>query len=281
MIIGDYNTLTVKRISDLAFILTDGNEEIFLHKKEAERIYEIGEEISVFIYLDSKRRIAATTAKPLITASKPAFLRVVEVKKDLGFFLYYGMPKDLLLSIKDIPFKEEFYPQVGDMVYVYLKTTNNNFRAKILPKQAFYEYMHPEGELKEKDTVKAYVVQVKEDGFVAFTLDGFEIFVPMYLSRDKHHVGEEQNIEIVKKVEERSYVGSIIKKKEIQMDDDSKHVLDYLKKVKTSHLTDKSDPIDIYQELQMSKAAYKRAIGRLYKEKLIEINEDSVQLKVE
>lgn len=281
MIIGDYNKLTVKRISDIAYILADGENEIFLHKKEAEKPYEVGDEVNLFIYLDSKRRPAATSLKPLITASTPAFLKVVEIKEGLGFFLYYGMPKDLLLSFIDVPFSEENYPEVGDMLYVYLKTTNNNFRAKVLPKSAFYDYMHPKGSLKEKDSVKVYIVQIKKDGIVAFTLDGFEVFIPIYYSRERHRIGEELTVEIIKTIDERSYQGSLIKKKELQIDDDSKMVLDYLKIYKKTSLTDKSDPIDIYQTFQMSKAAYKRAIGRLYKEKLIDLSDDSVQLKVE
>ena len=57
MIIGEMNSLEVKRIGDISFILTDGNEEIFLHKKEALKEHVVGETIECFIYQDSKRRI--------------------------------------------------------------------------------------------------------------------------------------------------------------------------------------------------------------------------------
>lgn len=281
MIIGELNQLTVKRISDIAYILTDGisDDEIFLHKKEAEKDYKVGDSVTVFLYEDSKRRIAASTHVPLITASKPAFLEVVEVIPELGFFLYDGMPKDLLLSVKDFPYEKDQFPEVGDMLYVYLKTTKDNFRAKLLPKEAFYDYMHPTGHLNKGDETKAYVVQTVPLGLVAFTLDGREIFIPNSLYRGKKRIGEEVTTIIETVVDDRHYHGSLLKPKAIQMDEDMKKVLNYLKIHRQTNLTDKSEPIAIYQAFQLSKAAYKRALGALYKERLIDLTDEQVTLK--
>lgn len=281
MIVGEINKLKVKRISDIAYILEDGDNEVFLHKKEALKDYEVGDEVECFIYEDSRKRIAASCRTPLITTTTPAFLRVADVLNGMGIFLDDGMPKDLLLAENDIPFKKEYMPQVGDYLYVFLKTTNDNFRAKLLPKEAFYDYMHPSGILPLHMKVKAYIVMMNDKGIIAFTKDGFEVFIPKFLARGEHRIGEELSIEILKSVDERHYQGSIIEKKELQMPIDSKKIYDYLKINKSMTLTDKSDPIDIYQKFQLSKAAFKRAIGHLYKEKLIEVTDDEIKLKVE
>jgi len=282
MIVGDLNELTVKRISDIAYILTDGgDDEIFLHKKEAEKNYNVGDKVTVFLYLDSKKRLAASTAKPLITVSSPAFLQVVDYKPGIGFFLFDGMPKDLLLSISDVRVNQDEYPDVGDWLFVCLRYYNGSFRAKMLPKEAFYDYMHPSGSLALGDWIKAYVVLAVPLGLTAFTLDGREIFIPNALFRGKKRIGEGLSCQIVKVIDERHYHATNLKSKGEQIDDDMKRVLSYLKIHHTTNLTDKSEPIKIYQAFQLSKAAYKRALGHLYKEKIIELSDTEVSLKPE
>ena len=282
MRIGEINKLKVKRISDIAYVLeNDEGDEIFLHKKEAKEKLNVDDEIDVFIYIDSKRRIAASTATPLITASKPAFLKVVSVDPEMGFFLYDGMPKDLLLSMRDYPYSIEEAPKVGDYLFVKLQTTNNSFRAKLLPKEAFYDFMHPSGMLRVNDWVKAYKVNTVPSGTIAFDTEGREFFIPKDLIRGKHRIGEELNICVIKVNTERSYQASALKPKLEQLDEDSKRVLNYLKTYKKCYLTDNSDPMDIYKTFQLSKAAYKRAIGRLYRERIINMTDEMIELKVE
>lgn len=282
MKLGEINNLKVKRITDISYILSDEEDnEIFLHKKEARDDLKVGDSVAVFLYLDSKRRIAASTHEPLITVTQPAFLRVTAVDETLGYFLYDGMPKDLLLSQRDFYLPIEYAPKVGDYLFVELQVTNSSFRAKLLPKDAFYDYMHPKGYLHVNDWVKAYIVSIVPLGIVAFDLEGREFFIPRDLTRGKHRIGEELSICVIKIMSERKYQASSLKPKLDQLDEDSKKVLQYLKKNKKTNLTDKSDPIDIYQVFQLSKAAYKRAIGRLYKEKVIYITDDEITLAVE
>ncbi len=279
--IGEVNELTVKRISDIAYVLDDEGEEIFLHKKEALEDLNVGDKVKVFLYIDSKRRVAASTATPLITTSKPAFLKVVSKNDEMGFFLDDGMPKDLLLSMRDFPYPIEYAPNVGDYLFVKLQVSNNSFRAKLLPKEAFLDYMHPSGILLINTWVKAYVVNITINGLIAYTLDGRELFVPKDLIRGRHRIGEELSLCVIKITDDRRYQATALKPKLEQLDEDAKRVLAYLKKNKRTNLTDKSDPMAIYQTFQLSKAAYKRALGKLYKEHVITLSDELVELKVE
>ncbi|MCR5740962.1 MAG: hypothetical protein K6G38_00655 [Gammaproteobacteria bacterium] len=281
MRIGEVNELTVKRISDIAYVLDDEGEEIFLHKKEALEDLNVGDKVKVFLYIDSKRRVAASTATPLITTSKPAFLKVVSKNDEMGFFLDDGMPKDLLLSMRDFPYPIEYAPNVGDYLFVKLQVSNNSFRAKLLPKEAFLDYMHPSGILLINTWVKAYVVNITINGLIAYTLDGRELFVPKDLIRGRHRIGEELSLCVIKITDDRRYQATALKPKLEQLDEDAKRVLAYLKKNKRTNLTDKSDPMAIYQTFQLSKAAYKRALGKLYKEHVITLSDELVELKVE
>ena len=286
MIIGDYNELTVLRETDIAYVLKEESTdtEVFLHKKEALKEYEPGEKIKVFVYMDNHRRMTASTKEALITVSKPAFLEVVDEKIGLGFFLKCGMIKDLLLSYDDIPFGRDFYPQIGDKLFVYMKTTHGNMRAKILPRQAVRDNLTPVRDLELNETVEACVLYVTDHGLVAFTFDGHEIFIHKSNTREKHRVGEVLNVTIIVKKDSRTYNGTLVKQKELMLEPDGKKIMDYLAKHKILFLTDDSDPVEIYKTLQMSKKAFKRAVGHLYKERLVILHEDCIvpaQLKLE
>ena len=281
MKIGEKNKLKVKRISDIAYILEDGDEEIFLHKKEAKYDYEVGDIVDVFIYVDSKRRLAASEATPLITSSMPAFLEVVAIKENLGFFLIDGMPKDLLLSYDDFPYKEEYYPMVGDKLLVYLKTANNTFRARLLPKNGFTIFPE-DGDIKVDEYSRAYIIDISDSGITAITTSGsYSIFIPKSFYRGEHRICEKIMPLVTKMRDERHFSGSLLLTKKAQLSDDSKMILEYLKKNKTVSLGDKSDPIDIYQVFRLSKKAFKDAIGILYKEKLITISDNSISLIID
>jgi predicted RNA-binding protein (virulence factor B family) len=86
MILGTYNLLEVVRISDIAYILSDGDNEIFLHKKEATHDYVAGEKVTVFLYVDNEGRPTATTKKPFVTVDSEAFLEVVAINTNTECF---------------------------------------------------------------------------------------------------------------------------------------------------------------------------------------------------
>ncbi len=281
MIVGEVNTLKVKRISDISYILEDGENEIFLHKREAKRDLNVGDIVSVFIYQDSKKRYCASEETPLITKSKPTFLKVVEVKEGVGYFLYDGMPKDLLLAEDDCIFEENEKPIIGDYLFVYLKITPQTYRARLVPKIQFSELFKPIGSLKENEFYKAIVTSKSLNGLTLYTTDGFEIFVPKGSDRGIRRIGELVQVNIVKKIDDAHYHGSLLKKKVIQLDEDAKRVYNYLKQNKNEVLSEDLSPIDIYNKIQLSKGAFKRAVGRLYKERIIEICDGLIKLKVE
>lgn len=281
MKIGEINKLKVKRISDIAYVLEAGDEEVFLHKKEANDTYSLGEYVDVYIYMDSKRRLAASCLTPLITASKPAFLEVISMKEGLGFFLYDGMPKDLLLSFDDIPYPESEYPKEGDQVLVSLKTTNNTFRAKLVSKDHFENYFTPTIPLNIDNYVQGIVVDISDQGITTITKDGYSVYIPNAHYRGHHRIGEALMVLVIRQFDDRHFMGSLLQTKKAQLSEDSRKVLDYLKKYKTVALGDKSDPIEIYKVFQLSKRAFKDAIGILYKERLITISDNSISLIVE
>jgi uncharacterized protein len=270
MNLGTINTLTVLRESDISYILTDGNEEIFLHKKEALEPYADGDEIEVFLYTDNLGRVTASTKTPLLVMGDLALLKVVSVVHEFGVFVYYGMIKDLLLSKDDLPFEFEKWPRIDDHIFVGLKEKNRTLFA-YLPtrfdmKKKFLELLP----IEEGELVKAYCQSITKDGIICYTEFGHEIFVHFNNYREKKHLGELLEVKILIHIEDNKYTGTLIQQKEIMLEKDALVIYHYLEENGgTMPYTDKTDKDIIAQNFHMSKSAFKRGLGSLYKAKKV------------
>ncbi len=276
---GKYNILTVLRESDLAFILTDGRDEIFLHKRQADGILEDGQEVEVFLYYDNEKRITATMNKPIVDTETAAFCKVVGVNQHVGVFLDIGLIKDLLLSRDDLSFKKKEWPEIGDEILIKLKVSKNQLTAKIIPRYDVKKYLTPTTELIEGEGYVAYCVFIAEEGVVFLTKDGHYIYVYYKNMRKSYRLGEKAYVKISKDKLDHKYNGTLILQKELMLSKDAITIKNYLE----SHggkmgITDKSTPEEINEVFNMSKAAFKRAIGSLYKEKKVILDQDSTTL---
>ncbi len=277
--IGDYNLLTVIREADFSYILSNGDTEVFLHKKQTTRELVIDEKITVFLYFDNQKRITATMNKPLVDKLSPAFLRVVDVNNRLGVFLDFGLIKDLLLSRDDLPFVKKEWPAKDDLIFVRLRASKNQLTAKIIPRYSIREYLTPTTELIEGENYYAYCIYKAEEGVVFITKEGHNIFVYFKHLRKSYRLGERAYIKIIRCKLEHNYNGTLIDQKEIMLTKDAAVIKEYLEKHKgVMSLTDKSTPQDIHDVFNMSKAAFKRALGTLYKEKVILLKAEETRL---
>lgn len=280
MNLGKINQLEVKREADISYILTDGVEEIFLHKKEAERPYEIGEKIDVFLYDDNQGRITASTKPPSLTIDELALLEVASINFNYGAFLYYGMVKDLLFSIDDLPKTKKLWPNQGDRVYVSMKVKNQRLFAKMLSRYELSSALKNEEVLVIGEFYLANVMYFLDNGCIAYTDNGKEIFIHRNNTRTSPRLGEEITVKILSKNESGNYSGSLIEQKEIMLDKDANLIYQYL----LDHggimpFTDQSDVEQIYKVFHMSKGAFKRALGSLYKADKVELSKENTKIK--
>lgn len=274
-------TLKVLRETDISYLLTNGIEEIFLHKKEALHAYQPSDEVQVFLYVDHQGRLAATPTLPLVDLEKGAFLEVVGVTPSLGVFLHNGIVKDLLLSKDDLPFSYEDWPQKGDRLFVTMKLKKDKLFARQPGRKQIIDYYHEEPPLlKEGAEVDAFVQYLVEEGIVAFTDSGIELFIHRNNMRSKVRLGEKIHPRILKQQEPHTYGATLIERKESMMDQDASILLRYMDlRGGVMRFTDKSDPEDIQAAFHMSKSAFKRALGNLYKQGLVELLSDRTQRK--
>lgn len=280
MNLGDFNDLRVLRETDIAYQLTDGEREFFLHKKEALRNYQRDEVISVFLYVDNLGRPTASTRIPLVTVHTAAFLEVVNVNPELGVFLSYGIVKDLLLSKDDLPLSFAFWPIVGDTVFATIKIKKDMMFAKLVGRKQIADYLPEPAPLEENQSYGATVLYLLVEGIVCVTKEGHEIFVHANNTRKKYRIGESADVTILQKHGIREYTGTLIRQKEFMMHPDSQTILRYLENHRgTMRFTDDSSPEDLQLAFHMSKGAFKRALGTLYKSGLVDLAEDGTTLK--
>lgn len=282
MMLGTYNQLKVVRESDIAYILTDDFEEIFLHKKEAEHPYLPGEMVEVFIYVDNLGRPTASTKEAFVTIDKPAFLSVVSVNPKYGVFLHYGLVKDLLLSKDDLPFELDLWPHIGDRLFVCIKEKKFHLFAKIIGRKQIAHYFDQEiRPLEVGDTVEATVLFLMDEGVVCFSSRGDEIFVHVNNTREPYRIGQIVRPKILKQNPNLEYSATLIEQKEKMITSDGEALLEYMQNHHGEmRFTDKSSPEDILYAFKMSKSAYKRALGGLYKSGLVELHPDKTTLKL-
>lgn len=268
--IGNVNTLKVLRKTDIGYMLIKDQEEVFLHFNETNfKELKPHDEVEAFLYFDSQNRLTATLSTPLITTHSFNFIKVVDVNNNLGVFLDMGISKHLLLSKDDLPLDKSLWPRVGDEL-VTTVVYKNRLRAKLL----FHELkeINENQLLTKEDNIEAVVHKVGEAGINLVSKDFDSIFVHKSQVRKYPRVGEKIMVRILSNTE-RGYTASINPFKEELMVEDANIILDYLIKNKEMNLDSNSHPEEILEIFNMSKKAFKRAIGNLYKRRFIEFKD--------
>lgn len=277
--IGELNTLEVLRETEFAFMLGTEEQEIFLHKKQINGELEIGQNVEVFLYFDNQKRVTATMTKPIVGKYDPAFLDVVDVNYRLGIFLDMGLVKDLLLSRDDLPFVRKEWPQKGDKLFVRLRSSKNQLTAKFVPRYEINNTLRPTSVLEVGEEYEAYNVYKTEEGNIFFTEEGHNIYVYFKHMRKEYRLGEKETIKITIDKGNFQYSGMIIKQKEIVISDDALIIKTFLEKNNgVMEYTDKSSADDITAQFHMSKSAFKRALGSLYKQGVVLLEKDKTSL---
>ncbi len=271
---GRYNTLKVVKFVDFGVYL-DGAErgEILLPARYVPEVCEVGQELEVFIYLDSEDRIIATTEKPYAQVGEFAMLGVNAVN-NVGAFLDWGLMKDLL-----VPFREQKMNMVAGrsyLVYVYLDPDSGRIAASA-KLEKFLDNVIPDYEpgqevalIVESESTLGYnaIINQLHRGIL------YHDELPGPLKKGEQLKG------YIKKIREDKKIDlSVYRPGYEQVDGVSKNILDQLKSAGGFlPLTDKSDAAAIFNQFGISKKVFKKAIGALYRERRILLEEKGIRL---
>lgn len=271
MKLGMISEYKVIRETDIGYMIADNSGEYFLHYNEcAGRYLKNNEIVSAFLFIDKMKRVAATLLSPMVTVETGAICEVVEVGS-AGVFMNIGINRDILLSSDNLLINR--WPQTGDHLPIALKTRAKNLFARILTKNEMLE-LHDGVKLEVDKKYLAYVYRITEKGINVVDEHFNTIFIYYKNLRKTYRLGEAVEVKVIA-INDDDYSGTLIEQKELMIDVDANQILDYLK----AHggimrYTSKSSPEDIFNEFKMSKVAFKRALGNLYKKQLVKLEDD-------
>jgi predicted RNA-binding protein (virulence factor B family) len=271
--IGVYHTLKIDRETKVGLFLVNETDDVLLPNKYVPNDFTIGDDLTVFVYLDHEERPVATTLKPLITLNSFAVLKVNYINK-FGAFLNWGMEKDLF-----VPFKEQARPMEKDKRYIvtmYLDKQTGRLAASSKINQ-FLDKEPLDVEVgQEVDLMVSHITEIGINVIIngkfrglAYQNEVFETVSPGYKTKG-----------YIKTIRPDGKIDVSFQKQGFEaIDDSSQQVLEALKQNDgVLRLNDNSHPEEIKSVLKMSKKTFKKAIGSLYKQKLIDINNEGIQL---
>lgn len=271
--IGQYNTLKIDRDTSVGLYLTDGKEDVLLPNKYVPRRFEIGDELAVFVYLDHEERLTATTLKPYITLNDFAYLRVSYINK-FGAFVDWGLEKDLF-----VPFKEQARPmEKGKRYLIHLYLDEKSKR--LVGSSRISRFLDNETLNVEQDEEVDLIVSHITDMGINVIINGRHKGL-LYKDEVYQDLRTGDRLKgYIKSVRPDNKIDVSLQKAGVEsIEPNAEKILEELKESRGFlRLNDNSHPEDIKTVLKMSKKAFKKAIGSLYKQKLIEIKEDGIYL---
>ncbi len=271
--LGKTQCLNVVKKVDFGVYLGTEEDKVLLPAKMVPDDIEVGDALTVFVYRDSSDRLIATTKKPALELGQLAVLKVSEVGK-IGAFIDWGLEKDLFL-----PFKEQVtHLSAGDECLVALYIDKSN---RLAATMRVYDYLTCAHGYVKDSAVSGTVIRINPDMGIYVAVDNkYFGMIPKNEVFGRIKVGDVVYGRVSAVRDDGKLTISLKQKAYIQMDEDASVIYDAIKQEGGElPFTDKADAQIIKERFDMSKNAFKRAVGRLLKEGKIEITQNSILLK--
>lgn len=275
--LGQQHTLPVTKELDFGFYLdAEALGEVLLPRRYAPPGLKTGDELAVFLYLDSEDRPIATTETPKAKVGQFACLTCVS-RSQVGAFLDWGLPKDVL-----VPFPEQQRPmQPGQayIVYLYVDRVHQRITASSRIDRFLKEEEGQPAGFRSGQQVELLIADKTDLGVKAIV--------------NQRQWGLIHRSDIHQRLQYGQQVQGYIKrvrpdgKLDLSLEDSSERHDQFVSKVRAALLRhdgflplhDRSDPKEIQSQLGMSKAAFKKAIGSLYRDGQVSLEPDGTRLK--
>ncbi|WP_214742841.1 MULTISPECIES: S1-like domain-containing RNA-binding protein [unclassified Exiguobacterium] len=278
---GEVVDLVAERSADFGVFISNGREEVLLHRKEQTEEVTIGQTVRVFLYHDSEGRLASTMTIPNVSFDEYEWFEVTGVRYNTGVFVNIGIQKDVLVSMDDLPENRSYWPQTGDQLCIRLKYDQ---KGRLLGDPAPYAFLNllarPSKEEWNNQDVQAIVVNKREVG-VNVWVEGESLgFLHEAEMTRWPRLGEQLTVRVTQVKQDGTVLVSMKPRAYEAIDGDAASVLSYIEeRGGQMPYGDKTAPDVIDREFGMSKAAFKRALGKLLKEKQVEKLDNGYKLK--
>ncbi|TKS55610.1 CvfB family protein [Mesohalobacter halotolerans] len=265
--IGEYHTLIIDRDTEPGLFLRNKNgDEVLLPNKYKPESFEIGEELQVFVYLDHDERPVATTLTPKVKLDEFAMLKCVDVSHH-GAFLDWGLEKHLF-----VPFAEQAYKMEVGETYLIFCFLDEESQRLVASSKVNHFVDNSILTVKEFDEVDLIVTNKTDLGYNMIINDihlGLLYFDEVFVD---YKTGDQLK-GYIKKIRSDHKIDLTLSKFGYKSIEPNAQKIYEILKDNEGFLAyhDKSDPKAIYNRFNISKKAFKKAIGSLYKDKQIEI----------
>jgi len=290
---GTVQSLRVRReVSPYGWFLgfgpEDGPEVLLPYGEAAGNRPEVGDEIDAFLFHDDKERITATLREPLIRLGELARLKVADFHPSFGFFLEMGIGRQLLLPVKSFPVeRKNSWPQTGDELFVVMKhDKEGRMLARLAKIDDFAPLVFRAPSSWINEWQEGWVTDVFRDGVFALVDGGVIGFGALgYINESAMihplRVGQKFRARVTQVREDGRVSLSVKATKEVGRLEDADRILAFLKERPGGAMpySDQTNAEDIQRRFQLSKSAFKRALGKLMKDGLIEQKGNWTHLK--
>lgn len=271
--LGKKQKLAIIKEVDFGVYLGDETEKVLLPKKQVPEGAKIGDELEVFIYRDSSDRMIATVNTPKLTLGEVALMKVSDATK-IGAFLDWGLEKELLL-----PFREQTSRVAAGedcLAALYIDKSG-----RLCATMKLYHYLRTNSPYRKDDMVTGRIYEISGNfGVFVAVDDKYSALISkkqMY-GDGEFRIGEVISARVTEVKEDGKLDLAVRQKAYLQMDEDAERLMALIESANGAlPLSDKADPETIRQVTGMSKNQFKRAAGRLYKERRIAIDENSIR----
>ncbi|MGV3243904.1 CvfB family protein [Staphylococcus sp. 11261D007BR] len=282
-IAGTITFLEVKSIEGSTYILEGPNKEtVKLNQSEIEEddVLEIGESYSFFIYPNRSGDLFATQNMPDIVVGRYDFVRVLSTDRE-GARLDIGLPREVLIPWEDLPKIKSLWPQKGDYVLCTLRIDRERQMFARLASETTVQQMYTpiKDDSFHNQVLNARPYRLLKVGTFLLSEDGYKIFVHESERKEEPRLGERLEVRIIGHNDKGELNGSFLPLAHERLDDDGEVIFNLLVEYDGElPFWDKSSPEAIKEVFNMSKGAFKRAIGHLYKKRLINIETGKISL---
>jgi len=272
--IGETQTLIILRETSIGVYLKDETDEdntgVLLPKKQVPLDAEVGNKIDVFIYKDSEDRIIATTKVPKIKLGQIEMLEVVDTNK-IGAFLDWGLEKDLFL-----PYKEQTMKVIKGKKYLVSLYIDKSQR--LCASMKIYRFLKSDSDYKVNDKVTGILYSIKKDYGAFVAVDNkYHGLIANKEFYGNYKYGDKLQARVISITQDGKLNLSVRQPSYMQIDIDAQIILDKLKNYDEIYLNDSSSPEEIKKQLGMSKNSFKKALGKLLKNRQIEFTQNGIK----
>ncbi len=276
-----------------AMVIDKNEKNLFAQKEgvtfkvvdESPENYEIGEMIKGFAYTNQKDQQVLMTEIPTVHSETYDWGEVVAVQRELGVFVDVGwIDKDLVVSLDDLPVFKNLWPRKGDRLYLSVRTDEKGRLWGRLASPDEFLAVFKEGtkEMHNEDIAGTIISALKAGSYVSLE-EGYMGFIHPNERDEEPRLGQKVEGRVVGLREDGVLYVSLLPRAHEVLDEDASMIYELLKRSEDGRIPyhDKSDPDAIRTYFGISKGQFKRAIGRLMKEKIVKQDKEGTYLTPE